>query len=484
LEEALRVLEGATARRPKVILFDMEAGKLLRSHGRLEEAARAFEKAAATVPLLPLPWEWLAPTRLELGQFAEARKATALRLKLLAKSANRRPLQRQLDLCDELLAVAADLPAILAGKERPAQASTLRALAEWCLKYKRLPATAAGFYEAAFAAQPALAEDLEAADRFDAACAAAQAGGGAGADAGQLGGDRRAHLRRQALAWLTADFDAWAERHRTGKSSERTAAAAAVRSWQRHDHLAGVRDEPALARLPDGERRAWQALWTRVAALAARDPVAQLGQARAYLARREWAKAVPCYAAVVELEPTDDADIWFEYAAAQLLAGDRPGHRRTCADLLARSETAPKLRPYLVARACTLAPDSTEDPKQLFRRFFNDLVFQKTEQHWALTEAGALYVRVGRPREAMLVLERSLVADGRPSPAVLNWLWLALAHQKRGKLEEARRWLDRATNWLDQQGGRMPADTPALGLHLHNWLEAHALRLEVEAQLR
>src|SRR5262249_13071042 len=153
----------------------------------------------------------------------------------------------------------------------------------------------------------------------------------------------------------------------------RTAAAAAVRSWQRHDHLAGVRDEPALARLPDDERRAWQALWAKVAALAARDPVAQLGQARAHVARRERAKAVQCSAAGVALDPPAAAEMGFGCAGAQLRGGDRPGHRRPCADLLARSETAPNLRPYLVARACTLAPDSTEDPKQLFRRFFNGL---------------------------------------------------------------------------------------------------------------
>ena len=66
---------------------------------------------------------------------------------------------------------------------------------------------------------------------------------------------------------------------------------------------------------------------------------------------------------------------------------------------------------------------------------------------------------------------------------MLNWLWLALANPQRrvGKPEEARRWLDKARTWLDQYHEGMPARAEEeLGLHLHNWLEAHVLRLEAE----
>jgi len=65
----------------------------------------------------------------------------------------------------------------------------------------------------------------------------------------------------------------------------------------------------------------------------------------------------------------------------------------------------------------------------------------------------------------------------------LNWLWLALAHQRLGKAEEARRWLGKAQAWLDQYGDGMPSRAEELGLHLHNWLEAHVLRREAEALL-
>jgi tetratricopeptide (TPR) repeat protein len=485
--EAIAVLEAAAARNPNDFRFPLEAGKLYRSQGKLEDAANAFTRAANMVHERSWAWEGLAAARLDQGRFADAREATQRLLALPSGPAERRAWRRQLDLCDALLAIDADLPAILAGKERPAQASTQRALAEWCLKHKRLTAAAAGFYEAAFSAQASLADDLEAADRLGAACAAALAGCGVGEDVAALSGERRAKLRRQALDWLTADYDAWADRHRLGKPGQRKVAATAVRSWLTSEDLAGVRDEQALARLPADERRAWQALWAMVATLAARDPAVKLDQARAHVARREWEKAAACYAEVVELEPTDDGVIWFEFAAAQLLAGDRPGYRRTCAHMLARCQTMPQMRPYLAARACTLAPDSTDDPTQPARLSATEL--ERDDERgaapsWALTEQAALHFRAGLSGDAVPLLERSLAADGRPGRAVLSWLWLALAHQKMGKRDEARRWLGKAANWLDQQGGRMPRESPTTGAHLHNWLEAHVLRREAQALLR
>jgi hypothetical protein len=83
------------------------------------------------------------------------------------------------------------------------------------------------------------------------------------------------------------------------------------------------------------------------------------------------------------------------------------------------------------------------------------------------------------------------VEDGRRplavpgNPAVVNWPCLALAEQRIGNSEEARRWLDKATGWLDQYGDGMPSRAAdKLGLHLRNWLEAHVLRREAEALIR
>jgi hypothetical protein len=84
---------------------------------------------------------------------------------------------------------------------------------------------------------------------------------------------------------------------------------------------------------------------------------------------------------------------------------------------------------------------------------------------------------------ALPLFERDLVADGRPQRGVVSWLWLALCHHKLGQAEEAKRYLDRADNWLSQQGGRMPITPVAQEPTRHNWLEAHVLRRELDVVL-
>jgi tetratricopeptide (TPR) repeat protein len=215
--------------------------------------------------------------------------------------------------------------------------------------------------------------------------------------------------------------------------------------------------------------------------LVERDPATKVAQARAHIGRQEWKQAAECYGAGFVLEPTDNGELWFEYAACQLLAGDQAAHRQSCAHMLARYQATPNMRVFLVARACTLASGSTADPAAL-RRLSAPLL--RSTDFAALTELGALQVRTESFPAAVTLLERSLLADGRPGRAVLNWLWLALVYQKMGNPDEARRWLYKAKGWLDQQEGRMPRESSEMGSHLHNWLEAHVLRREAETLLR
>jgi tetratricopeptide (TPR) repeat protein len=140
-------------------------------------------------------------------------------------------------------------------------------------------------------------------------------------------------------------------------------------------------------------------------------------------------------------------------------------------------------RSYHVARACTLAPNAVADMSLPGRLAEKEL--QGSREFWSLTEQGALAYRAGRFQEAAPLFEQSLRANPKPGAAVLNWLWLALAHQRLGKAEEAQRWLGKAQAWLDQYGDGMPARAEADGgLHLHNWLEAHVLRREAEALIQ
>jgi serine/threonine-protein kinase len=135
---------------------------------------------------------------------------------------------------------------------------------------KGLHAAAARFFMEAFAAEPKLADDFRAARRYDAACSAALAASGQGRDA-PAEESTRSKLRRQALAWLRADLEAWAKLADDGNAAERKAAPAAMRHWQGDAGLVAVRHPLFLLLfLPAEERRDWLKLWTDVEALRGR----------------------------------------------------------------------------------------------------------------------------------------------------------------------------------------------------------------------
>jgi hypothetical protein len=117
----------------------------------------------------------------------------------------------------------------------------------------------------AFAAEPRLADPLRTPHRFSAACAAALAGCAQSADA-PPDEPERARLRRQALAWLRADLTALQELFGKEPEKSRAFVQGKMRLWRQEVDLAGVRG-PALARLPEQERAAWQQLWDDVEVL-------------------------------------------------------------------------------------------------------------------------------------------------------------------------------------------------------------------------
>jgi tetratricopeptide (TPR) repeat protein len=447
-------------------------GVILLRKGRLGEAAAECRRAVELDPEGSLAHVYLAAALLQSGQFAEAQKAVHYSLNVLPTNEAQRPaLQDKLKLCERLLALEARLPALLQGKERPAEPELLE-LARLYRDFGR-PHAAKDLYALAFAARPALADDLDAAARYNAACCAARASTDDGLERAGLSELERATLRRQALTWLRADLALRTKLFEGGNSVDWTLA-----FWQQDTALGSVRDPAALARLTADEREHWQRLWSDVAALRAADP---LWQGRTRAARRQWSAATDAYARALKISATDTGDVWFEYAALLLLSGDHQGYARSCAHMIEACGKNGGPRTYHVARACTLAPDDVTDGA-LPGRLAEKELQAYARDFWSLTERGALAYRTGRFRDAVAFSEQSLRADLKLGRAVLNWLWLALAQQRLGRPEEARRWLNEATTSLNQYPDGMPDRAEdELGLDVHNWLEAHVLRREAEA---
>ena len=167
---------------------------------------------------------------------------------------------------ERLVQLEAKLPDVLAGKATLANKGELLGLLEVC-RLKHQHAAAARLYADAFTTDPSLADDLNAYHRYNAACSAAMAAAGQGADADKLDDQEHRRLRQQALAWLRVDLEQWANRSEAGQPDDRQLMRSTLEHWQRDADLASVRDADALQKLTAQEQEAWQNLWADVAEL-------------------------------------------------------------------------------------------------------------------------------------------------------------------------------------------------------------------------
>ena len=282
----------------------------------------------------------------------------------------------------------------------------------------------------------------------------------------------RAAKRQQGLAWLRTNLDLRAASIARGEKRS------PLEPWQRDPGLFSVRDPVELAKLPDVERQQWRQFWANIGLANIDDPIVR---ARSLAARGDWNAATDAYALLFKDRVVDNGSILFENAAILLLKGDRPSYAKTCDRMVEIFGKTSSMRAYHLARACTLAPDAVAD-LSVVNRIAEKELQGNPNAFWSMTEQGALAYRAGRFDDAIPHLELSLNWNPKPGAAVLNWLWLALADQRLGRTDEARRWLEKSQKWLDQFRDGLPANSEIeYGLHLHNWLEANVLRREAEA---
>jgi eukaryotic-like serine/threonine-protein kinase len=104
----------------------------------------------------------------------------------------------------------------------------------------------------------------EAYRRSHAARAAALAGCGLGKDSPSADAMAKAKLRAQALDWLKAELAGLAKAHESGTRETKPTLIRTMEYWKNAPDFTGVREPNALAKLPEDERKNWQALWADV----------------------------------------------------------------------------------------------------------------------------------------------------------------------------------------------------------------------------
>ncbi|MBI4606681.1 MAG: protein kinase [Planctomycetes bacterium] len=176
----------------------------------------------------------------------------------------------------------------------------------------------------------------------------------------------------------------------------------------------------------------------------------------------------------------------YEHALVALARGDREGYRRTCERLLERlGATKDPAVAATVAWTCALAPRALEDlgpAVELARRAAGAEASPER-----LRTLGAALQRAGRLEEAVSALALA-AKESAPGGDALERLFLTLACRGLGRLEEARRCLERVPSMLPEPPARSEgsalAPPAARGIPWELRIEVHLLRSEAEAVLR
>jgi tetratricopeptide (TPR) repeat protein len=167
-----------------------------------------------------------------------------------------------------------------------------------------------------------------------------------------------------------------------------------------------------------------------------------LKRGRAEAERGRWERAAADLGKTVALGRTD-AGVRHQQAVALLAANDREGYRRVCTRLVQRGgvgDDEASLR--LLTRACTLAADAVPDLDPLLRRM--EQASGADPRSAAGQETlGALLYRAGKYEPALRRLEEAVRLSG-PEAGPRALLFLAMANQRQGRGEAARKALDEA----------------------------------------
>ena len=221
-----------------------------------------------------------------------------------------------------------------------------------------------------------------------------------------------------------------------------------------------------LARTPE--------VFRRVAELIPEETTLWIGRAQYHAQHSRWQEAANDYSRILNSRSLSD-EAFFEYAGSLLLIDDQEGYQRLCnkfAEHLAQSQESRDF--YVAARACSLGPADNVTPQQAVEWAAKHV--QDNSIPWRLHTMGLSQYRAGQLEEAINSFERS--NDGtwgnadRPVKA-LNWIVMAMCHQKAERTDKARECYDKATTMIKPAS---PKPGEATSLTSPDWIEWHVLK--------
>jgi WD40 repeat protein/tetratricopeptide (TPR) repeat protein/tRNA A-37 threonylcarbamoyl transferase component Bud32 len=187
----------------------------------------------------------------------------------------------------------------------------------------------------------------------------------------------------------------------------------------------------------------------------AKEAYGSLYRGHVFVQLRQWDKAAPDFARLVELEPSR-IHHWIFHTACQLATNDLAGYRRMCVARVKQFGSTKSLREIgWTGWLCTAAPNALDDFTSL--RLQLEQALAENPDCWFRHLPGPLYYRMGKYEQALEQLTEALRSHAKDGGKIEDWLFLAMIHQRLGHSEEAKKWLGKA----DQ---RMPNGLPKSGL--------------------
>ena len=174
--------------------------------------------------------------------------------------------------------------------------------------------------------------------------------------------------------------------------------------------------------------------------------------------------------------------VWMSLACYRAAAADGAGHRKACADFLARyGATKKPLEACRLALSFFHAPQraGAQDPAVRLAAF---AAANAPRDRWCAVAQGAALCRMGQYEQCVQWLEQLQKSSTPPAPSdgvpLTSWLYLTLAHHHLGHAQQARTWLQMAIQRMNQE-----IATDKLGpLRLENRIWAMCLVLRREAE--
>jgi tetratricopeptide (TPR) repeat protein len=204
------------------------------------------------------------------------------------------------------------------------------------------------------------------------------------------------------------------------------------------------------------------------------------GRGHALAAAGEWHRAAADFDKVIALGP-DAPRLWYQLALVRLGMADQESYRRACKGMAERFGKTNEAAAQLTAWTCAVAPDSSIEPAVLVELAGRALAQSPAQHRLLLTHGAALY-RAGRFAEAIAKLNEAESAGKGEGPA-WDRLFLAMAQHRLGDAQRARQHLDQAVRWIDRATRTGPETVPA-PLQWSERLELSLLRREAEAMVK